>query len=1366
MPSPMPHDPQYGPASLTGPWTPQTVVSADDSTGAVASEAAGDGPTPVMPGYEILGILGRGGMGVVYRARQMPLNRIVALKMILSDRDRADRKELIRFLAEAEAVAAVKHPHVVQVFEYGDSEGRPFLALEYLSGGSLADRLKFRGRLDPKAAAQLVAQLANGVQAIHDRGIVHRDLKPGNVLFDESGEPKISDFGLAKRDDRNDLTARQAIMGTPAYMSPEQATGGTKFVGPAADIYSLGVILYVCLTGTKPFEDDDPIRLLRKVAEEEPERPRRRVPGLSRDIELICLKCLSKSPHERYATAQALADDLARFAADEPVSVRPAGAVERAVKWSRRKPTLAAAYGLTAVSLMLVGLVAGAVWLWQQAEGAKGQLQIAKDVADTAKSEAVIARDAEEIARKNEANERRKAEDLANRMEVFEYGKSMQVAHQEWREGNVATTLGLLEAAPKYLRGWEWNYLHRLCHSELLTLKGHSSIVYSASFNANGTRIVTGSSDKTAKVWDAQTGTEILALTGHADIVFTASFGANGTRIVTGSGDKSVKVWDAQLGTEVRTFMGSKALMSADGSRIVTGIEDQTVKVWDAHSGTEVLTIEGGKGLLSADGSRIVTGNGDLSVKVWDALTGAELLTLKGHTKTVTSASLSKDGSRIVTGSWDTTARMWDAKTGAELLTLKGHTGDVTSVSFVADDSRILTGSRDQTAKVWDSKLGAELLTLRGHTGDINSVSSSADGSRILTGSSDKTAKVWDAQTGAEVLTLKGRTGSVNSASISANRSRILTGSNDKTAKVWDAQTGAELLVLKGHTGNVTSASLSTDGTRIVTGSWDKTAKVWDAQTGAELLVLKGHTGNVTSASLSTDGTRIVTGSWDTTAKVWDAQSGAEVLALKGHTGIVYSASFSTDGKRIVTGSGDKTAKVWDAQTGTEILTLKGHTGGVVTTATFSMDGSQIVTGTSDKSVKVWDAQAGTETLALKGLTGIVYSASFSANGLRIVTGSSDKTAKVWDAKTGAEVLTLKGHDDAVTSASFSIDDSQIITGSWDRTVKVWDAGPPKRESLPTAGSLSTIPAASKSERNKSSLQLADHTSAVLALGFNSDGSRLVTGDSKLSRVWDAKSGKELHKLTAAVPVTRAEFGVDNKQLLTACNSEGVVRLHSAGGRPLGFLHSKEGGLIREALFTRDGKRVVTVHSTGVVSVFEIENLKLVKSIPAFDPKLVQNGLAISPDGKRVCSAVGKGNEWTIKVWDLETSKEIQSWAASKSPVWGVAWSADGKWIVSGGVDQIVKVWHADTGKLHMTLAGATKTVPRVAIHPDNNRIAATCFDGIVRVWDRTSGQIAATFDLGATGIGNVVFSPNGQRLAASAPGVVKIWELSTAHRP
>src|SRR5262245_2749927 len=331
----------------------ETVVGPPEDSAAAptltwSGPATAEAPPVSVPGYEVLGVLGRGGMGVVYKARQIGLNRVCALKMVLAG-GHAGATELARFRTEAEAVARLQHPHIVAVYDVGTHEGKPYFSLEFCPGGSLDRRLSGTP-LEAPAAAKLVRDLAEATQAAHDARVVHRDLKPANVLLTADGSPKVSDFGLAKMDDAGH-TRTGAVMGTPSYMAPEQAQG-SKDVGPSADVYSLGAILYDCLTGRPPFKAATGMDTLRQVIGQEPVPPTQLNVNVPRDLETIALKCLQKEPGKRYASARELAEDLGRFLAGEPIRARPVGAVERLVRWCRRNPGVA---GLTAtVALLLV----------------------------------------------------------------------------------------------------------------------------------------------------------------------------------------------------------------------------------------------------------------------------------------------------------------------------------------------------------------------------------------------------------------------------------------------------------------------------------------------------------------------------------------------------------------------------------------------------------------------------------------------------------------------------------------------------------------------------------------------------------------------------------------------------------------------------------------------------------------------------------------------------------------------------------------------------------------------------------------------------------------------------------------------------
>jgi WD40 repeat protein len=793
----------------------------------------------------------------------------------------------------------------------------------------------------------------------------------------------------------------------------------------------------------------------------------------------------------------------------------------------RRQRWLQAA--AAAFAVLFVASAAAGAYAWLK----RGEASAAREIAESERRQA-------EQQRKLAVEQEKEAKEQRNQALLTQSRFLADLANQRTHTGDAGTGILLaLEALPDVRAGRERPFapeaevallsaVHQLKEVAILA---HADKVATASFSPDGRRVVTTSEDKTARVWDVETGKPITALDGHTALA-SAVFSPDGARVITASWDKTARIWDAETGKQISILQGHNdgvvsAVFSPDGRRGLTASKDNTARVWETETGRQITILQGHKGevwtaLFSPDGRRVLTASYDRTARLWDAETGKQVTALEGHTDRVNSSRFSPDGRRVLTASWDKTARLWDAQTGEPIFVLDGHTGAVTA-AFSPDGRRVVTAPADTTARVWDTETGKPILSLQGHTDTILRAAFSPDGRHIFTASNDRTARVWDAATGKQISILKGHTGHLSSATFSPDGRHIVTASWDNTARLWNAES-AEPITIQGHE---SSPSFSPDGQRILTISFSPTARmwdvrVWDSDTGKQVGILQGHTGQLKSATFSPDGLRIVTASWDETARIWDAASGRQVAILQGHAGQLRSAEFSPDARLVLTRpETGRVAQLWDAATGKQISVLKGHTS-FVNSAAFSPDSRHVVTASTDKTARVWNAATGREIAILQGHTAAVTHAAFSPDGRRVVTASQsqDKTARIWDVETGKQIAILQGHESAVWSAAFSPDGRHVLTASNDKTARIWDA-----------------------ETGKTTAVLGAHANSETSAVFSPDGRRVLTTAylDHVVRLWDADSGEQIANLEGDSPLPSAAFSPDGRRIAIA--SGGTVRI-------------------------------------------------------------------------------------------------------------------------------------------------------------------------------------------------------------------------------
>ena len=1120
---------------IAGPGsTPPAPLQKALAGGAIHSQEAAtlDAP-PVTPGpqpsgpdllspmsdaerYVLAGEIARGGLGRILKARDLRLRRNVALKELLSPGGGAES----RFLREALITARLQHPAIIPLYDAGRSaNGEAFYSMKLVSGQSLEEAIAAKRTLtDRLSLLPHVIHVADAIAYAHSKRVIHRDLKPQNVLVGEFGETVVIDWGIAKDlaqsgadsgstaaaasawagAGSSDLTIDGTIMGTPAYMPPEQARG--EPVDERADVYALGAILYHLMAGAPPY-DEDLREILKKLLARPPVPPPAlsdRIRGVPNDLQAIVTKAMAPSPEHRYPSAKELAADLQKFQTGQIVGAYHYTTGELVRRWLRKNKLVA-----SLVAFITVGGVASVAQIVEKSRAAEEGRRVA--VAAQSKAEAA------------EERERRRADEV-----TLEQAR-LSLGHDPQRSLDFLAAL-----SPEFPRMSAARVIaaDALSRTLPLTLRGHKAGVFGARFSPDGKKVVSCSYDKTVRVWDLETG-QGRSLEGHTAEVGFALFSPDGTKIASASYDHTARLWDVATGRSV-TLEGHKDWLrnlafSESGDRLFTSSADGASRVWDLRAtplAARVFESDGEERIwedVSADAGRILTTAMDGTLRLFDVATGESRVIGKGDATTGEPAELSPDGTlaarrerahvtlydlttgrerkldlennaprsvefsqdskRLAVTMNDSSVRVVDAASARTLRVLRGHEGEIRDCEFSPDGERLVSGGDDLTVRVWSVATG-DAQVFRAHSDQVSRVAFSRDGERVVSASLDGTVRVWTPRSAQDVFgpfsasttdalfldegrvavaeyapdvhlcslatraceTLSGHRMPVNHIALSPDHKLLASASADGTVRLWDVTAGARLVRALDAGSEVRDAVFLPDGKSLVSFGADKTLRRWDLATGEGRVV---GTHPDTCYRLVASRARAVVGAMclDNSAHVFDLDAGTSRV-LTGHESRVLDLTFAPDGEHAATASLDRTARLWDLTTG-QARVLASSDGGLYTAA-FSPDGALLATGSDAGVLRVWDLATG-ESRALHGHEGAIRYAVFSPDGRTIATASRDYTARLWDVATG-ESRALRGHTDSLRKVAFAPSGQRVVTTAEDGSLRLYVDDLPRDE--------------------------------------------------------------------------------------------------------------------------------------------------------------------------------------------------------------------------------------------------------------------------------------------------------------------------------
>lgn len=905
-----------------------------------------------------------------------------------------------------------------------------------------------------QSVAQIGVQVAEALQYAHDQGITHRDVKPSNLLFDLRGTIWVTDFGLAKSDDHQNLTRSGDILGTIRYLPPEAFDGRYDARG---DVYSLGLTLYELVALRPAFDAPDRRALVKNVTTGEPPRLEHAQPSAPRDLATIVHKAIEREPANRYATAQELADDLQRFARDEPIFARRASLVEQSRRWSRRNPSLATA--MLGIAALIVFIAAGAIgtatYFRQQGEvqrrlrGEADQLAVRnKRLADENRTALL---DAVENSRKLAEQERKTRRNL--------YSAQMSVAHQSWagHRGILRAQSILNEWRPDVgepdLRGWEWYYIQSLGHRELAALEGHREAVLCVRYSPDGQRIASAARDGTVRIWNANERRCELPLEGHFRTAYTVAWNATGERLAA-AGDKGVLVWDVPRGEVVHEFHTNQPVYSVgyspDGNLLACGTKPGPVELWDTRTWQKVHSLADHVAdvynetiSFSPDGSLLAVPSGH-TVTIYFVASGDVHLELRGHESKVQCAAFSPDGTRVASTSRDTSIRVHDAATGELLQTLLGHTHGVATVAWHPGQQHLASASWDGTCRIWNLDTAQEIGALRSEVRHFFSIDWNLTGDRLVTGGDDNYVKLWNPKSSLDPAARATASDTLRNLSFRPQSTEIAVVDDAGDVVLIDldlAATERPARTIALDAENSTGIAVNPQGTQIAIAKIDGRVLICDVVTGDVKQTVKVAAKVIRSLAWNRAGTELATVDSEGHVEIWNASDGSQLPSPPESANELWVARFSPDGTRLAIGGQRGALRIWDRVSG-QTRELAGHATAafeLVPDVAWSDDGLQLASASTDRTARLWNAATGEEQFVLGGHGEMVSDVEFSPDGKRLLTADVRGTLKLWDPTTGAEMLSLRGRAGRLNSVAWSSDGTRIAATS-DGKLLIWDA--------------------------------------------------------------------------------------------------------------------------------------------------------------------------------------------------------------------------------------------------------------------------------------------------------------------------------------